>query len=339
MWKWIFVVAVCRFEVARIIGCFMHASQLIFYFYVNSFCASNKSCGRRDWDKPLHGGCRRADVVHLKTAANRGREGERGEGEGETYKVIGLAFIFFYCKLNWSRSLWIFPFPSLLPSLFSVCWINQPLPTLSVSFTLSFLYQGQVFLSLQPSLPLLLQPTLSFCWQDEYSTFRQTADTVAAVASSGVALQRAWSMLREESAAHTHPHLFAAIVQRKVDNMSCRWNKNYFILFAPKSKVTDFVAAEVFLSNVDKTVLTPSSGLLQFSKVMLSLCMELSAAAVWCVSHCLHQQSNSEPSTHQVQVWVWIWSEVSGFSFKGQNCRFLLVGFFANLFTTQYLLS
>lgn len=161
MWKWIFVVAVCRFEVARIIGCFMHASQLIFYFYVNSFCASNKSCGRRDWDKPLHGGCRRADVVHLKTAANRGREGETGEVEGETYKVIGLAFIFFYCKLNWSRSLWIFPFPSLLPSLFSVCWINQPLPTLSVSFTLSFLYQGQVFLSLQPSLPLLLQPTLS----------------------------------------------------------------------------------------------------------------------------------------------------------------------------------
>lgn len=159
MWKWVFVVAVCRFEVARIIGCFVHASRLIFYFYVNSSRALNKSRGCRDWDKPLRAGCRRVDVVHLKTAANRGREGERGEGEGETYKVIGLALVFFYCTLNWSRSLWIFP--SLLPPLFSVCWINQPPPTLSVSFTLSFLYQGQVFLSLQPSLPLLLQPTLS----------------------------------------------------------------------------------------------------------------------------------------------------------------------------------
>ncbi len=164
------------------------------------------------------------------------------------------------CKLNWSFFSGFFFFLLFLFSLYFSARKNRKQtnkkrnapPPLSSHFveliapslflpvffilSFSFLYQGRVFLSLQPTLPL-------FFSLYEYLTFRQTADCSSGFVRSCSAERRINAPRRERCPrTHTHIYLRGGECAAKVESIP--WKAPSIIWFA--QKLTCFVAAEVF---------------------------------------------------------------------------------------------
>lgn len=205
--------AVCGFEVARVISSPPARLLLIFLFLCKFIFRLAQSCGCRDRAAECDAATNRCIesaasaaaqmLFSIKTAANGGREGGRGErgrrGEGNWMglhiyllfvELIRPSFFSLALRTEGQRTETVHLLLSFLP-------LSSPPSFSSVSFILSssFLYQGQVFVSPPPvsAAHSLRSPRMNIRRSDRQQ--------IAVAALSGVARQIAGSMLRGGSAA------------------------------------------------------------------------------------------------------------------------------------------